>query len=168
MKTACVTLAALLLFGTDAIAGGPEAFCVARDAWTCDGPPSIERIEQLHQHGDPASGSDEARESFEISRGANCIDYPWLSDEGRTLVDNRITVMYLDRKFAYFGRKYTYRPDQRQGGPEVQFGCSWALISDIRDLSWRRVNRERLSKAAAVTTMADVAEATFCPADYPK
>jgi hypothetical protein len=159
-------LAVLLLPVIAAVAARADTFCIAQDAWTCNGTHWIEVLEQLDRQGAKVTGSAAAKESFRLRGLTGCQDYPWLPDEGRNLVDNRITVMYVRKNDAFFCQKFTgLDKDEPQ---RVDFACSNVLISDIRDSSWHHVSREQLDSVAAKTTMRDVAEHGFCPADYPK
>jgi hypothetical protein len=128
--------------------------------WTCDGPLGIEPMERLDKAAsiDPLPGI--KRDRDQISHDAGCTSYPWLSD--MSFVNNRITPMYSDGKFVFFCTKYSY------SAALVTFKCSYALLTDVRDMSWRPVSAQRIASATAKATMADVAESGNCPGDYPK
>ena len=75
-------------------------FCIAKDAWSCPGPEWIERVERLDRSG----ASREAADLAGFGK-AGCSSYPWLLPEGQSLVNNKITVMEVGRKYAYFCQK---------------------------------------------------------------
>jgi hypothetical protein len=131
--------------------GAPPSFCMAKDSWTCAGPgPWIEQLDHMDYFSREArdlSGPDNAR----------CYQYPWLGSSPDLLLlsQSRVTVMLVDGPYAYVCQSV------ESGGIGI-FGCSYALVSDIRDQLWRPVSRDDLIRASAQTTMRDVVKSSSC------